>query len=90
MSLEGKVSVIELAQKRLPMPFPLSFSRAGKWDLLEYHGLIAVNQDRILQVQAQRTGEDHALQIPAFSDKVVQGIFMGDADDVLFDDGSFI
>ena len=39
---------------------------------------------------AHGSGEDDFLEVAAFADEVVDGVAMGDADDILFDDGTVV
>src|SRR5579872_5606371 len=53
-------------------------------------GLIAIEQNAVLDVPADRSGKNHFLEVTAFADKVFHRIAMRHADDVLFDDGAVV
>src|SRR5215467_9610877 len=62
----------------------------GYEQLLENHRLVTVEQDAIFDVPAHAAGEDNFLKIAAFLEKVFDRVTMGNADDVLFDDGAVV
>src|SRR5207253_6750868 len=58
--------------------------------LVKDHGLVPVEQDAVLDVPADSAGEDHLFQVAAFLQQVVEGIAVGDAHDILLNDGTVI
>src|SRR5580704_3539964 len=58
--------------------------------LMENNRLISVKQNAIFDVPAHRAGEYDFFQVAAFVQQVVQRIAVGNADDVLLDDGAVV
>ena len=56
----------------------------------EDYGFVGVGENAVIEVPADGTREDEALQIAALLDEVGELVVLGDASDVLFDDGAFI
>lgn len=56
----------------------------------EDDGFIVVGEDLALDVPADGAGEDDFFEVAALADEVLHGLLVGDADDVLFDDGAFV
>jgi hypothetical protein len=56
----------------------------------ENHGLIAIEKDPVFDVPADGAGKDHLLQVAALADEIFHGIAVGDADDILLDDGTVV
>ena len=52
--------------------------------------LVVVGEDLALGVPADGAGEDDFFEIAALADEVGDGLAVGDADDVLFDDGALV
>jgi hypothetical protein len=56
----------------------------------ENYCLIAVYKYAVLHMPADGTREDNFFEIAAFADEVFDSVAVGDADDVLLDDGPVI
>ncbi len=58
--------------------------------LLKDDGLISVQQDAVFHVPAHGARQDHFFDVAALLDKIVDGVAMVNADDILLDDGAII
>lgn len=58
--------------------------------LAEDDGFIVVDEDAALGVSPEGAGEDDFLEVFSASDEVLDGVAVGDMDDVLSDDGAFV
>lgn len=56
----------------------------------ENYGFIPVKQDSVLQLPAHGAGEDHFFEVASFLEKVIEGIAMGDADNILLNNRAII
>ena len=56
----------------------------------ENHGLIAIEKDSVFDVPADGAGENYLLQVAAFADEIFDRVAVGDADDILLDDGTVV
>lgn len=52
--------------------------------------LVSVGEDAVIEVPADSAGEDEALEIAALLNEVGELVVLGDAGDVLLDDGAFV
>ena len=57
---------------------------------LEDYGLVAVKKNAVLDVPADRAGENNFFQVATFADEIFNRVAVGDADDVLLDDGAVV
>src|SRR5437868_2717713 len=58
--------------------------------LVEYHGLVTVDQDPAFEVPVDGLGEDSFLQVAALANQVLDTVAVRHAGDVLVDDRTFI
>src|SRR6185295_1149807 len=65
----------------IPLPSISSMSL-----LLEHNGLVAVDEDAILQIGADRPGEHATLDIPTLAHQLIGAVGMADRLDILVDD----
>ena len=65
-------------------------SGRGLRGLLEDYGFGAVEEDAIFYVPADGAGENDFFEVATFLDKVVDGVAVIDADDILLDDGAVV
>ncbi len=49
-----------------------------------------MHKDAVLEMEPDGTRQHQPLQVAPFADQIVQRILVGDPDDVLLDDGTFI
>ncbi len=56
----------------------------------ENHGLVAVEKDSVFDVPAHGAGENYLFQVAAFANEILDGIAVGNTDDVLFNDGTIV
>jgi hypothetical protein len=56
----------------------------------KHHCLATIQNDAILEMEAQRAGQHAALDVTALADQVIRGIAMADALDVLVDDRTLV
>ena len=64
--------------------------RSGGRALVEDDGAVFVGQQTMVKVSVDGTGEDDFFQVAAEADEVVHALSVGNADDVLFDNGAFV
>ena len=57
---------------------------------LKDNSLIAVKKNPVFDVPANGTGEHDFLEVAAFADEVFDSVAVGDADNVLLDDGAIV
>jgi len=56
----------------------------------ENHGLVAIQKDPVFNVPADGAGENDLFQVAAFANEILHGIAVGDADYILFNDGTIV
>ena len=56
----------------------------------ENYGFVAIKKNAVFDMPADGARENNFLKIAAFADEVFNGIAVGDADYVLFDDGTVV
>jgi hypothetical protein len=59
-------------------------------ELLEYDGLVSVQENAVFDVPANGARENYFFYIPAFLDEIVDGIAVVDTDHVLLNDGAIV
>ncbi len=85
------VDCLECSAWPKPHPFktPKRLLKPGK-ACLENHGLIAIKKDAVFHVPANGAGKDDLFKVAAFSNQIIDGVAVRDADHVLLDDGTVV
>ena len=70
------------------LSYPPRCCRRRREASVEHYGLSSVHEDAVFEMQPQRAGEDKALEVSPFPYQVVEGVLVGNSNDILFDDRS--
>jgi hypothetical protein len=75
-----------------PRAFPLthSFGCIGAWTRWEYHGLVAIGENPVMDMGVYCPCQNLAFDVSAERNEIICRLCVGDPGDVLFDDRAFI